>query len=395
MSIHNFLRDNSKNLCNNDVCNINMENYDNFKKFVDNHYNIEHLKNNNYLKYVKVVRQKIVLSGVYEYDQYIDKINNIFELMNEHYLFYKLNFRKYLFNIKKIFSLLKKRDNSLSKELDRFKKLYDLFDDKNIKFKILKTINSCNKKIILFNKNKRELLYYIDKFNNLEFKYGIDQKLINIVNHERSLIGKKSEYNVNKLIRSYINESDKNSEMKYIYVENVDIYKLFNIKINNNKCKGEIDGLILSKNGNDYVIENLIEIKSSLKATFEDIYKIIGLKNFFLTYKFESDKYISKDIKLNKNSLKKIINYPVHKWLIYICYDDKRKIDKSHLYFSYVLKIIDFDFIQDYYINNKENIIKIKHKSIIENYNYIDNLFNLWKIHVNLNENGSCLFIYK
>ena len=30
MSIHNFLRDNSKNLCNNDVCNINMENYDNF-----------------------------------------------------------------------------------------------------------------------------------------------------------------------------------------------------------------------------------------------------------------------------------------------------------------------------------------------------------------------------
>tara|TARA_Y200000002_G_C22684671_1_gene665510 strand:+ start:2400 stop:3518 length:1119 start_codon:yes stop_codon:yes gene_type:complete len=372
-----------------------MENYDNFKKFVDNHYNIEHLKNNNYLKYVKVVRQKIVLSGVYEYDQYIDKINNIFELMNEHYLFYKLNFRKYLFNIKKIFSLLKKRDNSLSKELDRFKKLYDLFDDKNIKFKILKTINSCNKKIILFNKNKRELLYYIDKFNNLEFKYGIDQKLINIVNHERSLIGKKSEYNVNKLIRSYINESDKNSEMKYIYVENVDIYKLFNIKINNNKCKGEIDGLILSKNGNDYVIENLIEIKSSLKATFEDIYKIIGLKNFFLTYKFESDKYISKDIKLNKNSLKKIINYPVHKWLIYICYDDKRKIDKSHLYFSYVLKIIDFDFIQDYYINNKENIIKIKHKSIIENYNYIDNLFNLWKIHVNLNENGSCLFIYK
>ena len=109
MSIHNFLRDNSKNLCNNDVCNINMENYDNFKKFVDNHYNIEHLKNNNYLKYVKVVRQKIVLSGVYEYDQYIDKINNIFELMNEHYLFYKLNFRKYLFNIKKIYFLLKKK----------------------------------------------------------------------------------------------------------------------------------------------------------------------------------------------------------------------------------------------------------------------------------------------
>ena len=204
----------------------------------------------NYLKFVKVTRQKIVLSGVSEYDKLINDINKIFKIMNEHYLFFRLNFRKYLFNIKKIYNLLKKRENSLNKELERFKDLYKIFNlNIKIKFEILKTINACNKKIILFNINKRELLYLIDKFIELESTYGIDQKLINIVNSERSLIGKKSEYNVNKLINDFINISNKNVEEddKYYYMENVDIFKLFNIKVNNTICKGEIDGLILKK----------------------------------------------------------------------------------------------------------------------------------------------------
>lgn len=398
MNLHKYLQSKITNLSKNDICNLDMEDYNIFRKFVDEHYNLDHLKKNNYLKFVKVTRQKIVLSGVSEYDKLINDINKIFKIMNEHYLFFRLNFRKYLFNIKKIYNLLKKRENSLNKELERFKDLYKIFNlNIKIKFEILKTINACNKKIILFNINKRELLYLIDKFIELESTYGIDQKLINIVNSERSLIGKKSEYNVNKLINDFINISNKNLEEddKYYYMENVDIFKLFNIKVNNTICKGEIDGLILKKKDNEFIIEYLIEVKTSIKATYEDIYKIIGLKNFFLNYNFEKDKYISQNVKLSKKSLNKIENYPVDSWLIYICNDDKNKIDKSHLYFSYILKIIDYNFILDYYVNKKDNVIKNKHKIIVQNKDYIDNLFNIWKIHINLDKNNSCIYILK
>jgi len=395
MDIHNYLLKYSKNLNESDICHLDMENYDNLKKFIDNHYNLEHLKENNYLKYVKVTRQKIVLSGNTEYDTLIDKINILFEEMSTHYLFFKINFRKYLFNIKKIFVLLKKRQFGLKKELERFQELYNMFDSYNIKFKLLKTINACSRKISLFNVYKRKLLYHIHQFTILEYKHGIDQKMINIVNCERNLIGKKSEYKVNRILNEYVNEKNKGlKEPCYFYLENIDIFKIFNIKTTNNvKCKGEIDGLIIKKEDNDYIIEYLIEIKSSIKASFEDVHKIIGLKNFFMNVNFEDEKFLVKNIKLTKNSLKKIINYSVHNWLIYICNDDKNKIDKSHLYFSYILKIINYDFIKDYYINKQENEIKKKHKMIIDNKDYIDNLFNLWKLHINLTKNQSCIYI--
>lgn len=397
MNINKYLQNKIKNLSEDDIDHLNMEDYSSFKSFIDNHYNLEHLRTNNYLKFVKVSRQKIVLSGVTDYNQMIDDINNIFEIMNDHYLFYRLNFRKYLFNIKKINSLLKKREIGLSKELERFQGLYDYFRKENIKFKLLKTINLCNRKIQLFNIYKRQLIYLINKFIKLESKYGIDQKLINIVNSERTLIGKKSEYNVNKLINKYVDEiNEKYGDDMYIYLENTDIFKLFNIKINTTaKCKGEIDGLILRKEENNYIIEYLIEIKSSIKAIFEDIHKIIGLKKFFLDYNFENEKYIGDNIKINKKSFEKIENSNIHDWLIYICNDDKNKIDRSHLYFSYVLKIIDYNFIKDYYVDNKYNCIKLKHNLILKNTDYINNLFNIWKNHVNLTKNGSCIYILK
>jgi hypothetical protein len=374
-----------------------MEDYNSFKNFIDNHYNLEHLRTNNYLKFVKVSRQKIVLSGVIDYNKMIDDINNIFKIMNDNYLFYRLNFRKYLFNIKKINSLFKKREIGLKMELERFEELYDYFKKKNIKFKLLKTINLCNRKIQLFNMYKRQVLYLINNFIKLESKYGIDQKLINIVNSERTLIGKKSEYNVNKLISKYVDEINDNYDQEiYIYLENIDIFKLFNIKINTtSKCKGEVDGLILKKEDDNYIIEHLIETKSSIKAIFEDIHKIIGLKKIFLDYNFDDEKYIGENIKINKKSFEKIENYNIHDWLIYICNDDNSKIDKSHLYFSYVLKIIDYNFIKDYYVNNNYDCIKLKHNLILKNTDYINNLFSIWKNHVNLTINGSCIYILK
>ena len=164
--------------------------------------------------------------------------------------------------------------------------------------------------------------------------------------------------------------------------------------MNNNKnCKGEIDGLILRKENDNYIIEYIIEVKSSIKATYEDINKIMGLKQFFINYEFNQNKQINEEIVLNEKSFEKIINNKIHEWLIYICNDNKNKIDKTHFYFSYVLKIIDYDFIIDYYVNDCENSIIKKHKQILDNQDYIDQIYEIWKKQVNLTKDQSCIFI--
>jgi len=401
MNLNDYLKNKIKNINEDDICHMNILEYNDFKQFVNEHYNLNHLKNNNYLKYVKVVRQKIVYTNEEKYEELIDEINAIFKKMHEKNLFYKLNFRRYLFNIKKIIFLLQKRELGLNDEIKRFNELYHFFPSQIVKFKLLQTINTTSNKLIQFKKYKHKLVYLINKFKDLELKYDIDQDLININNNERTLIGKKSEYNVKKILKEYIKELNKMNEMnkdieyiEYIYYENVDIFKLFNVKLNNNKnCKGEIDGLILKKEKNDYIIEYIIEVKSSIKATYEDINKIMGLKQFFINYEFTQNKEINEEIVLNEKSFEKIINNKIHEWLIYICNDNKNNIDKTHFYFSYVLKIIDYDFIIDYYVNKSENSIIKKHKKIVDNQDYVEQIYEIWKKHVYLTKEQSCIYI--
>ena len=395
MNLNDYLKNKIKNINEDDICHMDILKYNHFKQFVDEHYNLIHLKNNNYLKYVKVIRQKIVYTNEEKYEELIDEINIIFKKMHEKNLFFKINFRRYLFNIKKIILLLKKRELGLNNEIKRFNELYHYFSSQTVKFKLLQTINTSNNKLIQFKKYKHKLLYLINKFKDLELKYEIDQDLININNNERTLIGNKSEYNVKNLLKEYIKElKNINSNIEYIYYENIDIFKLFNVKLNNNKnCKGEIDGLILRKENNNYIIEYIIEVKSSIKATYEDINKIMGLKQFFINYEFNQNKKINEEIVLNEKSFEKIINNKIHEWLIYICNDNKNKIDKTHFYFSYVLKIIDYDFIIDYYVNKCENSIIKKHKQILDNQDYVDQIYEIWKKQVNLTKEQSCIYI--
>jgi hypothetical protein len=54
---------------------------------------------------------------------------------------------------------------------------------------------------------------------------------------------------------------------------------------------------------------------------------------------------------------------------------------------------MSFYFIIDYYINQNENSIQKKHKLILNNQDYIEQLFEIWKINVNLTMNQSCIFI--
>ena len=65
-----FIQLSYENVCNNN----NFLTYDNFKNFIYEHYNLNHIENNNYIKYVKVKRQIIRLN---EQDKYHNLINNI------------------------------------------------------------------------------------------------------------------------------------------------------------------------------------------------------------------------------------------------------------------------------------------------------------------------------
>ena len=67
-------------------------------------------------------------------------------------------------------------------------------------------------------------------------------------------------------------------------------------------------------------------------------------------------------------------------------------IEKSYLYFSNVLKIIDDNFIKKFYIEKDESVIREKYKIIQENSSLIDKLFNDWKKLISL-DNGCNVFV--
>ena len=87
MNLNNYLKNKINNITENDICHMNIIDYNDFKIFIDKHYNLNHLKNNNYLKYVKVIRQKIVLKGEESYEELIYEINTLFKKMHESNLF--------------------------------------------------------------------------------------------------------------------------------------------------------------------------------------------------------------------------------------------------------------------------------------------------------------------
>ena len=60
MNFIDYLKCHAKNLNNKDIKHMNIEKYKIFKEFIDEHYELEYMKKNNYIKYVKIIRQKIV-----------------------------------------------------------------------------------------------------------------------------------------------------------------------------------------------------------------------------------------------------------------------------------------------------------------------------------------------
>jgi hypothetical protein len=107
--------------------------------------------------------------------------------------------------------------------------------------------------------NSKKIIENVNKLIELESKYGIDHKLIQLNNMERSFLGKKSEYTANKVIQDYVNlmnsklkESECN-DVCYYYETNVDLIKLFSILLNHkDSIKGEVDGIIIYFDGRNY-----------------------------------------------------------------------------------------------------------------------------------------------
>lgn len=391
MNLNSYLLDKCKNLNNKDIHEYSMEIYENFYYFIENHYSLEHMKKNNYIKYIKVMRQKLLNDKPDEYNFLLNKINQLINLLFKYNLFPNLVIRKYLFKIYKFLKILDAKKKNIVDTIKYYEKLYETYNDKdNVKFKILMNINGYHTKFQVYTKISKEIEYHINNLINLEEEYDIDHKYIEINNLERGLLGKKSEYLVDKIMKSYILQSNKD----YYYIQNIDIIKLFNFKINEiDNLKGEIDGMLFIKVNNEYFVEKVIEVKSSIKATFEDIVKFVNLIN---KIKDLDDKYYFLDnVKLSKKSFSFLLNNDISNWLVYICQNERKYIEKSHFYFSHVLKIVDNEFIKRYYIDNDKKIIDEKFNIITKNKDYVNNLFNDWKKVVNLNEESSIIYLLK
>jgi hypothetical protein len=215
---------------------------------------------------------------------------------------------------------------------------------------------------------------------------------------ERCVLGKKSEYAANKILNEYIDFiNKKSSNKKYYYETNINFLKFLGIHVyHENNIKGEVDGMIISYDGKTYVIEKIIEVKSSIKSTFEDIKKFTFLQNYINELSFENN-IVYNNFIFTRNSFKNIINQHLTKWTIYLCINNiyRDNIEKSHLYFSNVLKIVDDNFIKEFYLDNDEEPIREKFNIIIKNRDYIDNLFENWKNDIKLNTEHCNIFISK
>lgn len=402
-NINTFLKSKFTQLSLNNICDDNdFATYENFKKFIVDHYQLSHMEKYNYIKYVKVKRQILRLDANEEYNSILNQINYILKIMYDNHTFPNLDIKKYLFKINNIFKLIDDRHNSLLTTIKTIRTIFDLkYANSKVKMKILYGVNTLTYRYTMFLKYSKKLSYWVQKLIDFEFKYGIDHKLIELNNLERSYLGKKSEYTANKVIIEFTNYFNNNlskiTNKKYFYETNIDFLKLLGIASNHTDCiKGEIDGILIYLENGQYYIDKIIEVKSSIKSTFEDIKKFEFLQKHINNID-EINVKLNDNIILTKNSFKYIIGKELTNWIIYLCINNINQdfIEKSHLYFSTCLKIIDDDFIKEFYLDNTENVLKYKYNIINSNRVLIDNIFNDWINNIQLYNDNCNIFISK
>lgn len=398
MELNNFLKVYFNQLSPKNICESNnFDTYENFSQFIENHYELHHVEMFNYIKYVKIKRQILKLKEEIKYDKVIKDINSIIEILASFNTFPNVNIKKYFYKINVFFKLIEDKKNALLNTVNIIRSLFDLKDDPDFRIKILNSLNSILYRYKIFLKYSKKLIFCVNKLLNLENSYGIDHKLIELNNEERCILGKKSEYTANKIIYEYIKKMNKKfTNREYYYETNVDFLKFLNINLyHDNNIKGEVDGMIIYYDGCDYIIEKLIEVKSSIKSTLDDIKKFSCLQEYINNIDFET--IIYNNYVFTKKSFYNIINKHLSEWTVYICINGiyKDVIEKSHLYFSNVLKIVDDKFIKNYYIDNNQDSTIIKYKIIVENKDLINKLFESWKNDIKFDTEYCNIFISK
>jgi hypothetical protein len=376
--------ENIEQICEKNICTKrDFNDYESFYDFIMKHYELKHLQEHNYIKFVKVMRNIIIIN---HYDLYHEKINNmneiLFKLSENNILSYN-DITKFFYKIESINKILEEKKNIIDLTILNIREIIKVNNDLN-KFKLLFSINNLVYKSSILEKYGKKLKYLVKDYLLWESKFGIDHNLIKANNHKRTYLGLRSESYTNNIVMSYINDMNKineESNTQYFYEKNIDIIKLFNINaLGRQRIKGELDGIIISYDGKVYRIEYIIEVKSSIKATFEDIEKIIYLKKFISAFKWNNE-IIYENYVFTKESFDKILEKPLKEWCIYMCVinDEKCIIEKSNIYFYTVLKILDNNFIQKFYVDKDESIIKEKYNIVINNMDLINSLFNEWK----------------
>jgi hypothetical protein len=378
--------ENIEQICDKNICTKrDFKDYESFYDFVMKHYQLKHLQEHNYIKFVKVMRNIIIIN---HYDLYHEKINNMNEILlklSENNILSYNDITKFFYKIESINKILQEKKDIIDLTISNIREIIKINNDLN-KFKLLFSINNLVYKSSILEKYGKKLKYLVKDYLLWESKFGIDHTLIKANNHKRTYLGLRSESYTNNIVTQYVNEINKmnersNSNIQYFYEKNIDVIKLFNINaLGRRRIKGELDGLIISYDGLVYKIEYIIEVKSSIKATFEDIEKIIYLKKFILNYEWNND-IIYENYVFTKKSFEKILETSLKDWCIYFCIinDDKYVVEKSNIYFYTVLKILDNNFIQKFYVEKDESIIREKYNIVMNNMDLIDRLFNEWK----------------
>ena len=394
--LHVFLQKFITHMGNEFICEkYPMTDYDSFYKFVSSRYNLDHLQRYNYIKYVKVKREILSLMNI---DNYVDKLQEFnihFQELSRSTIFPSIDIHRYLFKIYSILNIFDKKRESYNTTINMLQSLIEI-SESTVKIKLQESIVRIQSYIRFLTEKKTVVKRLIVEFVELELKHNIDHSEIAKALSFRSHLGHRSEKMVEELMNKFLTTQNINSQ----YHTNINLLKLLKIDCNkrvNGIIKGESDGMIITKNkDNICLVELIIEVKSTIKSTFEDTPKFINLQTYIKNY-FENDpdKIITiNGLTFSKESFKNIIEKPMEEWTLYICVgDDELSIEKSHFYFFDCLKIVDQSFIQRYYIDKDISIIRDKHQVILANIDRTETLFNEWCKNINIHANSNLYLI--
>lgn len=254
---------------------MDMTKFEEFDNFVKERYSIEHMKEFNYIKYVKVKREMLTYYNTDNYVQKIEQINSILRELSKKGILHYIDFRKYLFKIYNVIDLFKKKIEMNEKSIHRRKHFLsiaeykDITQEDNLKSRVIFSINRLKEKNEILNEKLIQIRKIILEFIDIEKNNGIDHDEIAKSCSYRKNLGLRSEDVVYDTINNYIKKINVYKNKEYLYVNNVNLLTLFNISMDrrckiNGEIKGEADGIIIKKENNTFIIECIIEVKSTI-----------------------------------------------------------------------------------------------------------------------------------